>query len=516
MCPAYAQTDMARKPGLRPVHALWIILLAALAIHAWHLRLVNDDFFISLRYAENWLKGEGLVWNPGERVEGYTNFMYVVILAGVLKSGAEPVMAAQMLGFISACIALFLTARTYQRLNPQENPGPEMIAPAMLVSSGPYAAWSVAALETPIFLALVLAALLLFFKWLDEKKTWTIIAGGFLFTLSAMTRPEGLAFYAIALLWLQGTAWKREGRITLSIWPALMGLVIIYIPYFIWRYSYYGWLLPNSFYARMGTSISQDVMLWKKGISYIFLFLKTYPLLALLAIPVFMKRKDSVNARLALILILIFFWMAYLVAVGGDSKIYFRLMVPAMPFIAILCTENIRRAGYLAAGLIKKTGKEEKAGRDIAYFIAAVVCLSMLAPSLRGYDYKRLVHVREKANPQRVLAGKWLAENSGAGESIACMACGAIPYYSKLQSYDMFGVNDEHIAHSRLIPGRASAHAKMDRDYILGKKPTYIFDYSEFDYSTGGYEKKMMKFETRGGPVEVIYWKLVSDGEGLE
>ena len=40
-----------------------------------------DDVFISLRYAENLAAGRGLVFNPGERVEGYSNFAWTVLLA---------------------------------------------------------------------------------------------------------------------------------------------------------------------------------------------------------------------------------------------------------------------------------------------------------------------------------------------------------------------------------------------------------------------------------------------------
>jgi hypothetical protein len=52
-----------------------------------------DDAFISLRYATNWARGEGLTFNPGEVVEGYTNFLEVAILAVAIRLGVEPVMA---------------------------------------------------------------------------------------------------------------------------------------------------------------------------------------------------------------------------------------------------------------------------------------------------------------------------------------------------------------------------------------------------------------------------------------
>src|SRR5438552_142444 len=70
-------------------------LLASFAIFAiisYRLRLYTlDDAFISLRYARNLAKGHGIVFNAGERVEGYTNFLWVVILAAPFLLRVDPV-----------------------------------------------------------------------------------------------------------------------------------------------------------------------------------------------------------------------------------------------------------------------------------------------------------------------------------------------------------------------------------------------------------------------------------------
>ena len=58
-----------------------------------------DDAYISLRYAANWAGGRGLVFNPGERVEGYTNFLWVLIEAAAIRLGADPEAALTVAGF---------------------------------------------------------------------------------------------------------------------------------------------------------------------------------------------------------------------------------------------------------------------------------------------------------------------------------------------------------------------------------------------------------------------------------
>jgi hypothetical protein len=69
--------------------ALW----RALAL-AW----LSDDAFISFRYAAHLLRGDGLVYNVGERVEGYTNLLWTLLLAGAMALGFSPETSSQTLG----------------------------------------------------------------------------------------------------------------------------------------------------------------------------------------------------------------------------------------------------------------------------------------------------------------------------------------------------------------------------------------------------------------------------------
>ena len=97
----------------RAVVAVCAALLAFGLFRAAHLSWVCDDSFISFRYARNLVEGSGLVFNPGERVEGYTNFLWTVALAAAMKAGlADPIPVASALGIASyALLVLVLLAR---------------------------------------------------------------------------------------------------------------------------------------------------------------------------------------------------------------------------------------------------------------------------------------------------------------------------------------------------------------------------------------------------------------------
>src|SRR5690606_11734606 len=74
------------------------VALGVLIAHAVHFDFINDDAFISFRYADNLVRHGELTFNPGERVEGYTNFLWTMVMAGVLALGGDPVPWSKGLG----------------------------------------------------------------------------------------------------------------------------------------------------------------------------------------------------------------------------------------------------------------------------------------------------------------------------------------------------------------------------------------------------------------------------------
>jgi arabinofuranosyltransferase len=66
--------------------ALWlprVLIGCSLTVAEERYWYLGDDAMISMRYAHNLADGIGLVWNPGERVEGYTNFLWTMYMAVV-------------------------------------------------------------------------------------------------------------------------------------------------------------------------------------------------------------------------------------------------------------------------------------------------------------------------------------------------------------------------------------------------------------------------------------------------
>ena len=190
-----------RRPAA--VHVLgclaWLVVLGWLSSLTWFL---CDDAFISFRYARNLLEGHGLVFNPGEYVEGYSNFLWVLELAalwGVL--GIRPEQAAPWLSVV--CTAGTLAAMLWWVAG---TPGLRhrgwvaWMALGLVCSSATFAVWtSGGGLETRQFTLLVTLAVVCLLLY--GQRRWGLLAASLSLAAAAYTRPEGPLIAACCFGW---------------------------------------------------------------------------------------------------------------------------------------------------------------------------------------------------------------------------------------------------------------------------------------------------------------------------
>ena len=456
--------DRHRRTGSRS-SIVFLLIFGVFLVHVWYLRTITEDAFISFRYARNFAKGYGLVWNPGwAPVEGYTNFFWVLLLAAMAKMRLPLEVSSQFSGVIFSLATLFLIYHESDR---------KWLPVLLLALCGPFAAWATSGLETSLFTFLIFFAFLLH---LQERKSGSFPFSSFVFFLSALTRPEGLLVFFITLIHLIYGNIKEEK----SLWAhrlteILLVFVIPFSVYFLWRFHYYGFLLPNTFYAKVGSTVWQVV----RGLKYCgeFYGLLLFPLLAFVR-PVL----GPLPYRTRYSLWLIYIYTAYIVAVGGDYMALFRFFVPLCPFLVLVAAETLE--------LLKSRLQKPEYQRTIV----AVLCFICVLPSLplenlrsyvpRPYYYwkarydahPRLLFERWQVN-RLVLIGKWLKEKLPAGATLAYGGIGAIGWYADdVNIYDMSGLNDIHIAHKQMrnMGKGIAGHEKEDWLYILSRKPDYI------------------------------------------
>ena len=428
-----------------------------------------DDAFISFRYAENLAVGNGPVWNSGERVEGYTNFLWVLLLSLPAALNVSLVVSAQVLGVLASVgvvAAVYGLARVWTAPLPVDRRNLiAMVTAAGLAMSAPFAFWTFAGLETTLFAFLVTGGAFLHLR--EQQRNPPFYWSGLVFLLATLTRPEGLLFFGLTYVFkaydVISSRDKEDGTRRLISWLISFSVPLgIYIG---WRMLYYGYPLPNTFYAK----VPFDVVQLERGLQYLAAFGQTYIGLLLILVPaaIYFSRDRRQPTYL---LVLLSGWIGYVLYIGGDGLAGWRLLVPIMPILYFLIVVSIVH--------LYDTAQRSSAARITFPAIAGIGALAvagaaLLYPSQNATD----LAFEETYTSQRIVIGRWLNEHVSQDYTIAVFAAGAIPYYSELRAIDMFGLNDEHIAHEGIdnFGSGIAGHEKFDSQYVFDRRPELIF-----------------------------------------
>jgi hypothetical protein len=137
----------AGRTGALIPFAIAAVAVAAVAIHAWrYYPFFADDSLISLRYSRRLLGGEGLTWTGGERVEGYSNLLWTLLVAAVGLVKIDLIDAARGLGL--ACTAAVFGAVVWlHRPRTWRDALAPAVACASIALAAPVAVWAIGGLE---------------------------------------------------------------------------------------------------------------------------------------------------------------------------------------------------------------------------------------------------------------------------------------------------------------------------------------------------------------------------------
>lgn len=440
------------------------ILATALFIPAAVLQyraFFHDDAFIALRYARNFLNGNGLVWNVGERVEGFTSLLHVLLLSTFASLGLDLILAAQLLGLVAlGGIAASLLLAGVQ-LHRAEQHHPVILATTLTLGlcNLPLVIWSLGGLETVPFTLMVTLCLWGTAQALraPPRCGWWLGAG---FAITALLRPDGLLFAAVAA----GFAFGRRGYGAL-VRESCIALLLILAPIALWRHAYYGDFVPNTFYAKSGFTPLGALI----GMHYIVSLALSPPFLLAAAVGAvwLAAHRRCADRRMAYLATSIGAYLAYVVWIGGDHMPAHRFLVPILPSAALLL--NLACQALYRAGL-----------RQLPAFLASTAPLLVFAPLAHPTEEVFRARRMDPAAFYGVLVGDYIDKHWPRDALIAANAAGALPYYAEHARFiDMLGLNDRHIARravlERDLPWQhVPGHLKGDGQYVLDRRPDYI------------------------------------------
>ena len=330
---ATAALQQSRTVGYSALLA-FIWSLAAAVAAAW----ICDDAYISYRYANNLLAGLGLVFNAGERVEGYTNFLWTLWITPGLALGYTAEGWSQFWGIACYVGSVSLLITYHFRLRQLVSTGP-LALPIAALGAAFHLDWNIYAtsgLETSLYTFLLLVGYLLLTPAALGPKQ--LVASGLVFGLAALTRPDGILLAAIAGLFVVLTATPRfQCTLIYS-----LSVAVLWVPFVAWRLLYYEDFFPNTYYAK-----SAYLTWYAQGWQYAVLYFRKYwallpAPLCLLAVlwrawrlPAEPSQERQLMPQALLAGTFAFTYTVYIIRIGGDFM-FARMLVPTVPFYLIV------------------------------------------------------------------------------------------------------------------------------------------------------------------------------------
>jgi len=424
--------ELMLSPRLEAAAAAALLLLGL--AHMLTLWFVSDDAFISYRYARNLAGGISLVYNPGERVEGYSNFLWTLIASLVIRAGGRPELWMPGLGVVCSLGTLGLVMAAIRRRGASP-----LLAGAILAANPAFAAYATSGLETALFTLLVTSATLATAAALapgDSFRTRPLLGSAFLLGLASLTRPEGALVTACVGALLLTLALLRCGSV--RSWMAWAGAwLVVAGPHLAWRLAYYHRFLPNSFAIK-----APGLLQAPEGGRYVILALGELHLLwlvpAIVASLLFGAWRGLAGRELGLMGAIVLPFLAYVCATGGDWMPLFRFVVPMLPLIALVAAAALE--GWMGFG-------GSRAARRLGWAFAMVSLMAYVSLDLRaswrqqvpnGAPNSVWIARRDLENWRRL--GEMLERVTQPTDTLATTAAGVIPYVSGLYTIDLLGL----------------------------------------------------------------------------
>jgi len=466
-----------------------------------------DDAMISMRYAWNFAHGHGLVWNPGDPVEGITNFLMTIYMSvGALlfsKSGA--VLFVQISGIFFVVGSALVSYRIGRLLELSASSCVLIVAGTLAYY--PLSFWSLMGMETGLLTLLSSLALLVAIQ-LDTRSRGSI-ALGLLTGAMFATRPDAglpavliltFRFYAVMRAhksWRAMSDWLREPGVFVAIFVGLT----------VFRLIYYRDALPNTYSLKVvGWELRPRL---QNGWEFVRPFLGTIRYLLLLAAVSIAFRRDRNRVMLAAFSLAI---IVYQVWAGGDAWWYWRIAVPAVVVLVVLAADG-------ATSFLRKLSSPDD--KEVAALVCGAVV--MLAVGVADTQFVGELFLRDKpytvawSNEPKVRAGLTLARVADPRGSVGVVTAGAVPYYSGMVGIDFLGKSDRYIAHlkpdlalgfngMRTTPG----HNKYDLHYSIEKLQPDVIEIDSWgkdnlsQFVAAHYVRRGQMWVKKGSPF--IHW----------
>ena len=431
-----------------------------------------EDAAMIMRYAQHMAGGHGIVWNIGEApVDGATDFLFTVASAVLINLGFTVGQAVRGIGFASHLLTILIIYWANRRIHNGSIPLSFLSGLYLAVGTG--LSYVSAYFGTPFFALAAASTWTLGLILMKEQnpRWWLSLAFALSGLITGLIRPEGVILAALMLLAVvimrvieadnANTLWDRVKLSGVLPMVVIFGITFLTLggAYFLWRWDYFGYPLPNPFYKKgndgwsWGTFNGSMLNMLRLSLPVLFAFILGF------------RSKETMKTALIYMIPIVGFAAAFgLVSDEMNFGARFQYatvplallswipLVQGIKFEALIQSQVRERAAYLVAGFAVMVG--------VVYYSWFQNCFLMLYQPSCDRPYER---------DGRLEMAQMLADYRGKGYVMAVTEAGLLPYYSGWDAVDTWGLNDQFIAHNGLTV-----------EYLDSKKPHLIIFHDYF------------------------------------
>ncbi|MBX3038293.1 MAG: hypothetical protein KF758_15380 [Anaerolineales bacterium] len=430
-----------------------------------------EDAAMIMRYSQHLANGHGIVWNIGEApVDGATDFLFMVASAALIKLGFTVGQAVRGIGFVSHILTILIIYFTNRKIHNGNIPFSFLSGLYFVFGTG--LSYVSAYFGTPFF-ALAAAStwtLSLILMKQENPRFWLILAFSLSGLITGLIRPEGVILACLMLLAI--VVFKLTEESPLSLWErarvrgvfpivVIFGIVFLTLggSYFLWRWDYFGYPLPNPFYKKGDGGWKWDTFWTSLGntlrlsLPVLFAFIYAF------------RNKETTKLAIAYLIPIIGFASAFGL-VSDEMNYGARFQYATVPLALMSWIPLVGKIN------VEKQNQVQSQERSVVF-----ISLIVLSATLVFYSWYQNCHLalyqqtcdRPYERDGRLEMARMLADYRDKGYVIATTEAGLLPYYSGWTAIDTWGLNDQFIAHNGKITveylDKYKPHIIMFHDY---------------------------------------------------
>ena len=415
------------------IAAAAMVVVGALTFLFWGVTL--DDAYITFRYARHLAEGYGFgAWNhTGERVEGYSSPLWMVLLAGADSLGVNLRIASKIFGTAAAIAVLAVLFR-------RRDDRVAVLTGVFLALYLPFMLYAASGMEAVAFTCLVTCVLI-------GPAQWQPIVAPLLIAI----RPEGALVAGIDVLSL---AWRRERWRWVVATATSAGLMFSLI--MAHRLVTYGVPAPNTYYAKVAGGGLGHVWL---GLMFVGNWMLAHAvILIFLAIGAVVAARAG-DRRMVTCVVLLIAYSGYMAAAGGDAPSAFpfwRQFVHIAPAWALVAM----------AGVVRVVG--DRRWRQVVAAVALALVADAGAVLVQGTGGPR---------PGAAAYFAWIGSLAGPTTTISSSYGGKLPFDVDAMHIDAFGLNTPYIAQHGTFDPEGPQDSKTDMRWVIEQRPDIVEGY---------------------------------------